>query len=173
MQNKEVNMDYINLRRSIRRYKSQEVSDELIIKLLKSGMQAPSAVNQRPWFFVVTKNKDIINKLKEISNGSKNIENASCVIIPCMNKNNFKIEGMAPLDMSCSVENILLKATELKLGSLWVGIYPKEDRINKVKEILNLEDNLIPFNLIAIGYPMDNNDLKYIDRFEKERIRFI
>lgn len=163
-------MDIINKRRSIRRYSEEEVSDELLLKLLEAAMQAPSAVNQQAWHFVYTRNNTVINELKNSSRGSKNIENAKLVIIPCIDKNKIKMEEFVSLDLAASTQNILLEATFNNIGSLWVGIYPKEDRVNNVKSILNLDDNLIPFSLVGVGYPLNKEDIKYINRFDKDLI---
>lgn len=75
-------------------------------------------------------------------------------------------------DMSAATQNILLEATYLGLGAVWIGIAPIEDRMNYLREILELDDNIQPFCLIPLGYSKDSENI-FVDRFEAERVRSI
>ena len=71
--------------------------------------------------------------------------------------------------MSACVENMLLEITELGLGGVWLGLYPRQDRVNAIVKAFELESEMIPF-AVPVGYP----DTKHIEkeRFESERIRW-
>jgi nitroreductase len=71
-------------------------------------------------------------------------------------------------DCSAATENMLIAATDLGLGSLWVGIYPVESRINAIKKILNIPDYVIPLNLVYFGYP--NEEKEGRTRFDEKRV---
>ena len=140
-------------RRSIRKFKDIKVEEEKIEKLLISAMAAPSARNMQPWEFYVITNEE---KIQELRNTGKNMDfNSQLIIIVCGNRtrtitqndNDFWIQ-----DCSAAVENILLCATELELGSVWCGLFPVVERAEKVSEILNLEKEIVPMALLHIGY---------------------
>lgn len=146
--------DAILKRRSIRVFKDTEVPKEMIDELLKSAMAAPSALNRQPWFFYVIKNKEILEKIKKVSLYTD--KNSNLIILVCGN-----INGINPLnlndfwiqDVSAAIENMLISATDMGLGSLWCGVYPRMDRVNAIKTILKMPKNIMPFAMVHIGYP--------------------
>ncbi len=75
-----------------------------------------------------------------------------------------------PQDLSASIQNILLQAAELGLGSVWIGTYPDEKRIQGLKKHFNMPENITPFAVIAIGYSKDKH--KFIDRFDSSKIHY-
>lgn len=146
-------------RRSIRKFKKDAVSNEQVETLLQAAMAAPSARNMQPWEFYVVSDSKTLEKLRNIS---RNFEYESPLnIIVCgntsrsitKNDNDFWIQ-----DCSAAVENILLAATELSLGTLWCGVYPVLERSNAIKEILGLNDDIIPLALIHVGYPDEEKE---------------
>ena len=141
-------------RRSIRKFTDQKVSEEIINELLHAGMSGPSACNRQPWEFYVIKNEEMLVTLRRTSRFT-NME-APLAIIICGNLDKALPESMKDYwihDCSAATENILLRATDLGLGAVWCGIYPQERAADRVKEFLNLGDNLIPLSQIWIGYP--------------------
>lgn len=166
-------MKVIDERRSIREYSKNVISDEDIQKILKAAMQAPSARNQQPWEFLVVKN---VLKREKISQALKTCymaKDSQFVIIFLTNKGNLKTESMYPADMSASVTTSLLEACSLKIGSCWCGIYPNQERMNIVKDIFEIKNELLePFALVCYGYPVDNSSFKYINRYSKDKVHF-
>ncbi len=163
-------MDIINNRRSIRQFTDKAVEDEKIEKLLKAGMQAPSAGNQQPWEFVVVKNHETRKKLASIGPFAKPAEKAPVNIVVLGNTKDIKYIEMIDQDLSACVQNILLEATHLNLGSLWMGVKPIKDRMDIISETLSLPEHLEPFALLAIGYSdIENN---FVDRYKKEKVYF-
>lgn len=146
-------------RRSIRKFKNQAISNEIIKDLLECAMAAPSACNKQPWEFYVIKDDKLLEKTKKI--GRYTNFNSPCVIIVCGNRdrtlskkdNDFYIQ-----DCSAAIENILLRATSLGLGTVWCGITPMEIPYKNAKEILNLPEIIEPLGMIHLGYPDENKE---------------
>lgn len=144
--------DAIMGRRSIRRYKQGiEIPDADIKHILDAAMHAPSAMNSRPWEFAVIKNKELREKIVQISPYARPITEASAAIIVCgLNGGNTK-EGFWPQDCGAAIENLLLAAYEMGYGTCWCGLHPVTDRSLAVKELLGLDS--IPLAAVAIGVP--------------------
>lgn len=70
------------------------------------------------------------------------------------------------------MENILLEAVELGLGTVWIGVAPGEERMNYIKDMFNLKENIKPYSVISIGYPMMDEENKFIDRFDETRVHY-
>lgn len=169
------NAAYRNIltRVSVRGFTDIPVSDEELTAMLHAGMAAPTGVNKQPWEFIVVDNPDLLKQLAEVLPYAKMTAHAPLAIIVCGNKERFLpgIDGnLWEQDCSAATENILLAAHALGLGGVWTCLYPHEDRIDPVKEILNIGDNLIPFNLIPIGHP--ESDHAPIDKWHPDRVHF-
>jgi len=160
----------INTRRSIREYQDKDVEDEKILKILKAGMQAPSACNQQAWEFIIIEKEDDKKVISQMHKFAKPAALASKLIVVLGNLDNAKISSMIQQDLGACCENILLQATYEGLGGVWLGFYPIEDRTIKLKEYLNIPDYCIPFAVICIGYPL--NEGKSILRYDESKIHF-
>lgn len=107
-------------RRSVREYKSNPVSDEDILEIIKAGQFAPSAKNNRAIEFIVVKSQITKNKLCEIM-GQEFIKKAPVLIIPLANPK----KSAAPIqDLSVASENIFLQAASTSLGTVWKNVWP-------------------------------------------------
>jgi nitroreductase len=147
-------LDIIFKRRSIRAFLDQPVEKEKIITCLQAAMAAPTAANSQPWEFVVVDDCDIMSQFRKSFVFAN--YNAPCAIVVCSNeKLAFKGPGheMWVQDCSAATQNILLAATSLGLGSLWIGIYPLEHNIKRLKRIISLPEEVTPLNIIYLGYP--------------------
>ena len=152
-------MDVILNRRSIRKFDtSKEISNEVLLDLIKYGESAPSARRQLSREYVIINDVEVINKLSKVSTGAKVLEGCK-VAIAVIGRDPEKLAtpGMQPQDLSASVQNILLAATQKGIGSCWIGIYPTEDRTKAAGEVLKVKDNKFVFALIALGYPTEEN----------------
>lgn len=165
-------MEAIFNRRSVRKYTNQTVEEEKIIKLLKAAMQAPSAGNQQPWEFIVVRKKDTLKELSVTSPFAKFVEDAAIAIVLLSNEERLKYPENWQQDMGAAAENILIEATDLGLGAVWLGVAPFEDRENHIEDIFQLSENLKPYCLIALGYPMEGSENKFIDRYDEKRVHF-
>lgn len=166
-------MNSIFKRKSIRQFRDLEIEDKKIEKILKAGMQAPSAHNSQPWEFIVVQNKESINKIANMSKYAKPAQNSACCIITLCNMNlikDKKTEAWIQQDMSACTENILIQAVEEGLGGVWLGTYPDEERSNYLKEIFEVPNPLIPFSVVVLGYPKEEYDTE--DRYDESRIHY-
>ncbi len=163
-------MDAILNRKSIRKYKDIKISDEIVEDLLKAGMAAPSAGNQQPWEFIVLRDKEIMKKITEVHPNSKMLLNADVAIVVCGDESKQVYNGFWVQDCSAATENILLAAEDKGLGAVWLGVFPLEDIVGAIKELLNLPASVIPLSIIPVGYPDEQR--KPQDRFNKTRIHY-
>ncbi len=164
--------EIINTRRSIREYTHKDVDDELILKVIKAGMQAPgSRLGAEPWEFVVIKDKDTLSKIGEIK---PRVTNAPVAIVLVANLERSFYKTVWQQDMGAACENMLLEAVNLGLGGLWNGVAPEEERMAKIGEIIGIQDitNLKPYSIVTLGYPAKGWENKFMDKFDEERIHY-
>ena len=169
-------METIFSRRSIRKYTSQPVSEEKVEKLLRAGMAAPTAKNEQPWHFIVINQRELLNRIPEIHPYSQMLREAPVAILVCGDKNlihkeeSRENEGYLVQDCSAVTQNILLAAEEENLGAVWLGVYPVEERMEGITELLKLPKNILPVSLIALGHPAEEKSP--IDRYNEERVHY-
>lgn len=167
----------IAIRRSVRNFINKEVENEKIELIIEAGMLAPSAKNEQPWEFIVIKNKELLVKLSQVSPFAKPCLNCNCAIVPVLDENRVIVndKGYAIQDMSLCIENMMLQAVNLELGSVYLGIYPNKERVEKLSNLLNIDSKTkkIPFSIICLGYPSSTNQNKYISRKDCVRIKYI
>lgn len=163
-------MSSIFQRVSIRKYQDKPVEQEKIEQMLRAAMAAPSACNQQPWEYYVVTDKAKMEALSGTSPYAGCAKKAPLAIVPC-----FRKELIAPeyvnIDMSASVENLLLEATELGLGAVWLGIAPVPERMAAVEKVLDIPEHLSAFAIVACGYPAEEK--KQQDRFEEARVHYV
>lgn len=157
-------------RTSVRKYLDKQVEDEKVEMMLKGAMAAPSAGNQQPWEFYVVKNKETIEKLSKTSPYASCCASAPLAFVACYHIK-CRMPEYAHIDMSASVEKLLLEADSLGLGAVWLGIAPLKDRMDAVREVLNIPENLEAFAIIACGYPESVRPQQ--NRFDKDRIHYV
>jgi nitroreductase len=163
-------IEAINSRRSIRKYKKKPIPDSIIKELLKAGMNAPSAGNEQPWHFIVIKQKETMDIIPTFHPHSKMLNEASIAILVCLDINLEKHKHMGIQDCSAATENILIAANATGLGAVWLGIYPREERVNGLKKLLYIPDNIIPISLISLGYPSEEKTKN--NRYNASRIHY-
>ena len=162
-------MDTIYRRRSIRKYTGEPVSDEVLMAVVKAGMNAPSAGNQQPWHFVIIDQRPLLEKITDIHPYAQMLHEAPAAILVCGDLNLEKHVGYWVQDCSAAVENMLLEIVDLGLGGVWLGVHPREDRVSGLRKLLDIPEGIVPFALIALGHSNESKGLK--DEFHKERIR--
>ncbi len=165
-------MEVINKRRSVRKYLDKKIENEKIELILKAAMQAPSARNQQPWKFLVCQNEETLVNLSKTSPNMKFVDKAKLAIVFLTDLDILTVPHMYSQDMSAAIENSLLEACSLGIGGCWCGIYPNQERMNNLRVLFNLPQNLEPFAVVAYGYPLDEKDLYYLNRYNKERVYF-
>lgn len=170
---KGIKMNSIFVRRSVRTFSNKEVENEKIEKILRAAMQAPSAGNQQPWEFIVVKGKENLEELSKYNPYASSLAGANIGIIVLGNKERMIFEDHWEQDLGAVTQNILLEATELELGSVWYGTAPCKDRMEYIKNLYNLGENILPYSVVGIGYPKSQNANTFVDRFDESRIRYI
>lgn len=162
-------------RRSIRKYTDQKVDQETIRKVLSCGMSGPTAVNARDWSFIVVDDPEVLQKWAEISGRAGNIMagSAFCVLICADGERAFaRAPQFCVINTSIAGQNMILAAESLGLGSVWLGVWPVEDRIQANKEFFSLPENITPHSIIAFGYPgEDKSGVPHKD-YEEDRVHF-
>jgi len=143
-------------RRSIRKYTDQPVSKEDIRTLLEAAMAAPSASNRKPWRFIVITERHTLDALAEAHPYGKMLFEAPLCISVCGDLT--EMEQFWVQDCSAATENLLLAATALGLGAVWLGVYPNQERVAAVRQILGLPETITPLNLISIGHPAEEKE---------------
>lgn len=159
-------------RRSIRKFTDDAVDDVKVQKLLRAAMQAPSAGNQRPWEFILIRDRQLLDTFSEMCPFSKALTNTKLAILLVANEDRMRHPEFWQQDMGAAAQSILLEAIHLDLGTTWLGIAPIEERMQFVTKLLSLEDNLKPFCVIPVGYPADATKIRFVDRFEEDRIHY-
>ena len=163
-------MNIIFKRKSVRTYLDIDVDDVTIEQIIRAGMAAPSARNQRPWEFFVLHNKETLARLAACSPYGKPLANAPAAIVACYRTNDLYVPDMVLLDMSCCCENMLIQASALEMGSVWLSFAPLKERQEPAKKVLNLPENLKVFAVLPVGYPQGMG--KVVDRFDPARIHW-
>ncbi|MBZ0242875.1 MAG: nitroreductase family protein [Bacteroidales bacterium] len=145
-------LETIFKRRSIRKFKDEALLDEEIGMLIQCAMAAPSANNLKAWHFVVITQRERLDQLAEIHPHGKMLKQAPAALLICGDSLRQPTIGYLLLDCAAATQNLLLAATALKIGSVWLGIYPREQRMNDIKVLLNIPENIVPVALVALGY---------------------
>lgn len=145
--------DVLQNRRSIRQYTDEDIPSTNVELILEAAMLAPSACNSRPWEFYVITNKEVRQQLAEIHPNAAHLEQAPLAILVCglPERQKGKCSGYWPQDCGAAIENMLLEAVNLGYGACWCGIYPNEERTQKIKELLKIES--VPVALVTVGVP--------------------
>ena len=157
-------------RASVREFTDEPVAVEDIRELLRAAMAAPSACNQQPWEFMVIRNKEKLEELSHCTRYSGPVGRATACIVACYHQ--VKYMGMVQQDLGASVENLLLRATELGLGAVWVGVCPERAYMDNVARIVNPPEGLEVFCLVALGHPAKEPFLRGIKHFDESRIHW-
>jgi nitroreductase len=163
-------MDTILTRRSIRKYTKKQVPDETVRELLKASMSAPSAGNEQTWEFLIIRDRKTLTDLQKVHPHSQMLDSASVAVLVCGDLKREVYSGFWVQDCSAATENLLLAAHAKGLGAVWLGIYPMQERVEGMKKLLMLPENIMPLALVPLGYPAEHKTTA--DRFDEARIRY-
>jgi len=148
-------------RRSIRKFTQEPVSKDDLTLLIKAAMAAPTAMNVQPWEFVIITAPDTLARFRKALMFAKmEAPAAICVLGSKRMIKNITGDRFWVQDCSAATENILLAATAMGLGTVWVGVHPVKLFERQVKTILNLPEGLTPLNLIYIGHPAETKEAR-------------
>ena len=166
----------IKERKSVRRFKKLDVPWYLISESLDAAIQAPSSGNVQNWRFIVIRNKDTIEKISKICHEQHWLLKAPVLIVVCSEtvkiRRLFGVRGealYAVQNCASAIQNMILKAHELGLGTTWIGAFEED----KLKEILDISREVRPQAVFAMGYPDEYDEkprrepLENVVSFEK------
>jgi len=151
-------LEAIKGRRSIRTFKSKEVTQETVEKIIDAVRWAPSAGNIQPWEFIIIREPEIKRRLVEAALDQTFIEEAPVVIVVCANENRssqgYGIRGKTLYciqDTAAAIQNLLLTAYSFGLGACWIGAFEEEE----ARETLKIPSGIRPIAIIPVGYPAE------------------
>jgi nitroreductase len=167
-------MSSIFERRSVRSYLPGPIEPEKIERILRAGFEAPSVHNRRPWEFLVITAREDLNAIADMSPYAKMCTAAAAAIVPCAD---LKLGGAANpddvwwvQDLSAVTENVLLQIVDEGLGGVWLGWYPAKERIASFSARFGLPDHIIPFSVVALGYPSKAPGKQ--DRYDPNKVHY-
>ncbi len=162
-------LELLKSRRSIRKYTSQPVEEEKLLKCLEAARWAPSASNKQPWEFLVIKNETTRKKLAEIHPYAKFVAESPVVFIPLTNPEIHSKYHMS--DTGLAIMHFMIEASSLGLGTCWAGVIGNSFE-SEMKKLLNIPNHLNILALVALGYPDQEREssrkpLEELVHFEK------
>lgn len=154
---------------SVREYTDQPLDKETIDAILKAGFAAPSARDARPWEFLVVQDKETLQKMSKVSPNAYMLEHAAMGMVILADTRDIDL-GYACQDCAAATENMLVAAHKLGVGSCWIGCWPREERVENLRDIFPVPDYIQPFWMIAFGYPKSTRAVK--DKWDEKKIHY-
>ena len=164
-------MEIIFNRRSVRKYTDKKIESDVVERLMRAAMQAPSATNQQPWEFIVIDDKETIVKLADFSQYAKMLPGAPLAMI-VLEKQGMRAPRFTEQDLGAAVQNLMLQAVKEELGTVWMGVGKGSERETFLTEMFNLPETVKPFAVLAIGYPAEENANRFVDRYDETRVHY-
>lgn len=144
--------DVICKRFSVRSFTDQKIERETILEILNAARLAPSAVNFQPWHFIVVSEPQSLGELHEVYPRDWFRETPLCIVVCSDHSKSWKRKSdgkdFADVDAAIVIDHLVLKATELGLGTCWVCNFNAE----MTSKILLLPGHIEPIALIPMGY---------------------
>lgn len=151
-------LNFIFARRSVRQYLPRPVAEGVVRDLLEAAMAAPSAVAKDPWEFIVVRAPGTLRSLAEGLPNGQMLAQAALGIAVCGDLERAHDRQLSYLlqDCSAAIENLLLAAHAVGLGACWLGVHPREDRVQHVRSLLAVPAQVLPVSIIALGWPAES-----------------
>jgi nitroreductase len=170
----EANMSAIFQRRSVRAFLPGPAEEDTIERILRAGMEAPSAHNRRPWEFIVITAGEDREAIAGMSPYAKMVPSAAAVIAVCARLDPGQAgdgeDSWWVQDLSAATENMLLQIVEEGLGGVWLGWHPDTARVAAFSRHFGLPPMVVPFSLVALGRP--ERQPERADRFDPRRVHY-
>lgn len=146
--------DVISARRSIRSFKDEPIENDLLLKLVKAGVWAPTGGNAQTWDFIIVRERKMIEKIQTISPGILGTPVALIVICQDLKSSQRKggdlgVETLSKMDTAMAAQNIMLQAHVEGIGSCPIASFHKKG----VKKLLNIPERISPQLIVTLGYP--------------------
>ena len=158
-------LEAIRRRYSCRAYQERGIEQEKLDQIFEAVRLAPSAKNMQDWRFVVVTDKEKKRRVAASTNRPEVFEKAGAIIVACSNSDYVMRCGqpVGPIDVAIALEHICLQATELGLGTCWIGSFEPE----KVRTVLDIPADIAVIELMALGYPADERGEPKREAIEK------
>lgn len=157
---------------STRNFSDQPISDEALHTILEAGMAVPTAVNARPWSFLVVRDRDMLNRMAD-GNGraAEPLRGAALCILVCgdMERAFKPAPDYWVIDGTIAAQNMILAAHAMGIGSVWLGTWPQQEKMQAQKQLFDLPDGVVPHSIIAFGYPLEEST-KQKQLYEDDRV---
>lgn len=163
-------LEVLFTRRSIRKYADAPVSDEDLKLLLRAAMAAPSANNAQPWQFIVVRDQAQREAVARHHPYAQMAPKAPLCIVVCGDLCKEKTPGFWVQDCSAAIQNIMLAARALGLGTVWTGVHPVEERVAGIRRVFNIPDGVIPLGIVVVGHPAQ--PFSEQDRYDEHKVRY-
>ncbi len=162
-------LNFILDRRSIRRFTGRKIELDQLKAILTAAMYAPSAVNRQPWHFVVIDDPGLMENIMEIHPHARMLQTASHAVVVCGDEQLQHDDGYWVVDCGAATQNLILAAQLLGIGTCWVGLHPREERKLSFSRLLHLPSHILPFAMVAMGYPDEHKPRP--ERFHAHKVR--
>ncbi|ABO35509.1 nitroreductase [Methanococcus maripaludis C5] len=166
-------LETIKNRRSVRKFKKDQIKDSEIEAIIEAAIYAPTALNEQPWHFTVIQNKNLLDEIntvskKTLAENPTSMKNLPESLINAMGNPKYNIIYEAPtliivsgnknahsaiVDCSAAIQNMLLAAESMNIGSIWLGLVRPYFTTENVKK-LNIPEDFEPYYGIAFGYKL-------------------
>jgi len=158
--------EIIQKRRSVRNFKDKSVDKNTITSIIEAAQSAPSACNAQPWRFVAVTDKTLLKEIVDHGLGgvipNKWASSAPVIIIGCAKLNLLthhigkSVKGIHyhQIDLGIAMEHIVLRATEMGLGTCWIGWFKEKN----IKKLLHIPKDWKIISLLALGYPQEEGN---------------
>lgn len=160
----------IRNRRSIRHYKPDAVDEATLTTILQAGLCAPTAMNRRPFHFVVVQDKQTLATLAAGKKHAWMLADAPAGIIICGDNAVEERPDSLYADCFAATQNMLLAIHGLHLGGVWLGVTANSEWYEVIKEVLQLPESIIPTAVISLGHPREQKPLPAT--WEPEKIHY-
>ncbi|MGC9521969.1 MAG: nitroreductase family protein [Anaerolineae bacterium] len=153
-------------RRSIRQYTDEPVAEEDLKTILEAGMNAPSANNRQPWHFLVVDDREKLDGIMEAHPYAQMLAQAPIAIVVVADTE--RSPSYFQQDCAAAIENMLLAARALELGTVWCGVYPNKARVASIAELFDIPEPYKPLAVVALGHP--DEEKGRVDRWSDEKV---
>lgn len=167
-----MSIEMILSRRSVREYTDEPVSDSDLKAMLDAAMAAPSAMHTDPWHFIVLRNRAALDLLADGLPYGKMLKHAPLGIIVCGDMDKAHRGELSYLlqDCSAAIENLLLGAHLQKLGAVWLGVHPNEERMDYIRKNFEIPEGVLPLAAVAVGHPAEHPEPR--TRYTDDAVHF-